>query len=401
MKHQRDPAMKIRITTRIRLTHRKTNSVIHFSSNASHNFILQQIKLRIYSDFVIRMRCRRLYGKMECRMDKIESQVLPVPPNMIASLRAGFDAVANQIVIIIIPIAIDLLLWLGPHLQVKTLVNNYLDSMAASAQINSIQAGDLISTSIDMMRMVAAHFNLLSLLRTIPVGIPSLEASRLPIEIPKGAPIFVDLANPLVAFCIAIGLLVTGLIAGSFYYNLVVQVSINGKIELKKVISNWMWSSIQILSLALALLTIFILISVPSSCVISAIGLIGIPLGQFAFFIYFGVILWLAFPLLFSAHGIFLNHNNALVSVRRSMVLTRMTITSTLLFFLLILAISEGLDLLWRVPPETSWLTLVGVGGHAFITSALLAASFIYYRDADIWTQQTLRLLKSTVEKAD
>jgi hypothetical protein len=49
---------------------------------------------------------------MKCRMDKIESQVMPVPPNMIAALRAGFDAVANKIVIILIPIAIDLLLWL-------------------------------------------------------------------------------------------------------------------------------------------------------------------------------------------------------------------------------------------------------------------------------------------------
>jgi hypothetical protein len=248
---------------------------------------------------------------------------------------------------------------------------------------------------MDMMRTVASHFNLLSLLRTIPVGIPSLMASRLPIEIPIGSPVFVDVANPLVVFSLAIGLLVTGLIAGSFYYNLVVQVSINGKIELKKVVKNWVWSSLQILSLALALLIIFVLISVPSTCVISAIALIGIPLGQFAIFLYFGVILWLAFPLLFSAHGIFMNHNNALVSVQRSMVLTRMTLPTTSLFFISILAISAGLDMLWRVPPESSWLTLVGVGGHAFITSALLAASFIYYRDADIWTQETLKLLKS------
>ena len=103
----------------------------------------------------------------------------------------------------------------------------------------------------------------------------------------------------------------------------------------------------------------------------------------------------MAFPLLFSAHGIYVNHLGALVSVQRSMVMTRMTLPTTALFILSIFAISEGLDILWRVPPENSWLTLVGVGGHAFITSALLAASFIYYRDADIWTQETLRILKS------
>jgi hypothetical protein len=271
--------------------------------------------------------------------------------------------------------------------------------MAASAQINSIQSGDVISTSIELLRTVASHFNLLSLLRTIPVGIPSLMAFRLPVDIPVGSPVLVDLTNPLVVFILAIGLLVIGLVAGSFFYNIVVQVSLNGKIEMRNVVKNWVWSSLQILSLAMALLIIFILISVPSSCVISAIALIGVPIGQFAFFIYFGVIIWLAFPLLFSAHGIFTNHNNALVSVQRSMVLTRMTLPTTSLFFLSILAISEGLDVLWRVPPESSWLTLIGVGGHAFITSALLAASFIYYRDADTWAQETLRSLKSHREK--
>ena len=163
---------------------------------------------------------------MECRMDKIESQVMPVPPNMITSLRAGFDAIANQVVIILIPISIDLLLWFGPHFQIKTLVNNYLDRIVASTQINSTQTGDLISTSFELLRAVATQFNLVSLLRTFPVGIPSLMASRSPTVTPNGSPLFIDLSNPIIIFCLAIGLLVVGLTAGSFYYNLVVHVSL-------------------------------------------------------------------------------------------------------------------------------------------------------------------------------
>jgi len=54
--------------------------------------------------------------------------------------------------------------------------------------------------------------------------------------------------------------------------------------------------------------------------------------------------------------------------------------------------------MLWKAPPVTSWLTLVGVGGHAFISTALLAASFVYYRDADHWVQETLALVKSQKE---
>lgn len=332
---------------------------------------------------------------MECRMNKIETQIMPAPPNTITSLRAGFDAVANKILIIAIPITIDLILWLGPHLRVKTLINNALNLMVSSTDLSSVQSGDALSTSIDAIRTVAEQLNLLSLLRTIPVGIPSLMAARSPVEIPNGTPRFFDITNLFGATGIAIGLMLVGLILGCLYYILIGQIALQRRVNLNYLIKNWSWTSVQVISLALALLILFIGISVPFSCAISALALFGLPLGQFAIFLYIGVILWLVFPLLFAAHGIFVNHNNALTSVQRSMVLTRMTLPTTSLFILIILVISEGLDMLWRVPPEKSWLTLVGLSGHAFISSALLAASFIYYRDADHWTQETLKMLKT------
>jgi hypothetical protein len=332
---------------------------------------------------------------MECRMDKIESQIIPAPPNTISSLRAGFDAVANQIAIILIPVVIDLFFWLGPHFRVNSLVNRVINSLSIPSEMSTIQSKEVLSTSVEVLKTAAEQFNLLSLLRTIPVGIPSLMAARLPVKTPGGVPTFFDITNLFAVIGIVIGMIILGLVIGCIYYILVGQIALHGKIDLKNFIKNWSWSSVQVLSLAFALLIIFILISIPSSCVISALTLFGLPLGQFAIFLYIGLLLWLAFPLLLSAHGIFVNHNNALVSVQRSMMLTRMTLPSTSLFILSILVISEGFDLLWRVPAETSWLTIVGVGGHAFITSALLAASFVYYRDADHWTQETLRMLKS------
>jgi hypothetical protein len=223
-------------------------------------------------------------------------------------------------------------------------------------------------------------------------------ASQWPSEIPNGLPIILEITSPVGAIIIAVLLLVLGLVVGCFYYNLVVQVALHEKIELDQVFKNWSWNSIQVISLTLALVILFIIISIPSSCALSAIALFGLPLGQFAIFLYIGILLWLAVPLVFSAHGIFVNHNNALVSAQKSMIITRMTLPTTSLFILIILVISEGLNMLWKTPPVTSWLTLVGVAGHAFISTALLAASFVYYKDADHWVQETLRLVKSQKE---
>jgi hypothetical protein len=41
-------------------------------------------------------------------------------------------------------------------------------------------------------------------------------------------------------------------------------------------------------------------------------------------------------------------------------------------------------------------MTLVGIAGHAFITTAILAASFVYYRDMNIWLQTVFEKWQKT-----
>jgi hypothetical protein len=41
-------------------------------------------------------------------------------------------------------------------------------------------------------------------------------------------------------------------------------------------------------------------------------------------------------------------------------------------------------------------MTLLGIFGHSFVTTALLAASFIYYRDMSAWLQIVLERLRSS-----
>ena len=64
--------------------------------------------------------------------------------------------------------------------------------------------------------------------------------------------------------------------------------------------------------------------------------------------------------------------------------------------------LSQGLDYLWNVPPNDSWVILVGIFGHAFIATALLSASFVYYRDMTVWLQtvsERLQQLKTPTQR--
>ena len=77
--------------------------------------------------------------------------------------------------------------------------------------------------------------------------------------------------------------------------------------------------------------------------------------------------------------------------------MARFTLPTSSLFVLSVLLIAYGLNFLWNIPSSDSWMALVGIAGHAFITTSLLAASFIYYRDMQAWLQIVLDRLKENM----
>jgi hypothetical protein len=185
--------------------------------------------------------------------------------------------------------------------------------------------------------------------------------------------------------------LVAGLAAGALYYLAVSQASLDGKLDWSEVFSQWRWAAAQVYLLALFLGGLLVLVSLPLGCILSA-GVFGtLPFGQFGLLLAGGLFVWAVFPLLLCAHGIFIYKHRMWISLSLGARLTRMTMLRTTMLFVAIFLISQGLDTLWRVPAEASWLSFVGVVGHGFVATSLLAASFIYYRDATRWIQRLVQ----------
>jgi hypothetical protein len=209
--------------------------------------------------------------------------------------------------------------------------------------------------------------------------------SILPLKIPYGDPIMLDIKSFGAMLVLFILLSVAGLILGTLYFSIVSQAALSGEINWRQQLIQWPRSSVQTTLLTLAWAVLIIGISLPASCVISVVALMGIAMGQCAVLVYSGLLIWTIFPLLFSPHGIFVSKDKAWTSIKRGFRITRMTLPATSLFFLSIFLLTQLLDLLWRIPPEDSWLMFIGVAGHAFVATGFLAASFIYYDQADKW----------------
>jgi hypothetical protein len=166
------------------------------------------------------------------------------------------------------------------------------------------------------------------------------------------------------------------------------------QIDWGQALMQWPWASFQVVLLALFWAVLLMAVSLPVSCLLPFIAMGGPTAGRIGLFLFGLLLLWLLFPLLLSPHGIFLNGRKMWASVQDGFRLTRVTYPYTMLLFIMILVLSQGLNLLWTLPPASSWLALVGIFGHAFVATGLLAATLIYYREATRWMQRVQQQIK-------
>lgn len=321
--------------------------------------------------------------------------MLPPAPNLIGAIRSGFDAVTNQILLILFPIFLDLLLWFGPRIKLTGLINSFAKELFLVSTSQDPGMADLLQPILEIWSQTAEKFNMLAMLRSYPVGVTSLLVADLPLSSPVGSTGTFEIGSLGGVFLTFIIISLVGILCGTLYFMLVAQAAILGDISWQQVFSELPWTSLQVVLLAF-LWTIFILaITIPGSFLFSLVILSGISYVNCAVFIFAGVVFWLILPLVFSPHGIVLNQESFLKSVKTSVNLSRRTLPSTVLFILAAFLLSKGLDILWRKPLElggNSWLTLVGILGHAFVTTGLLASSFVFYRDALRWMREMVKI---------
>jgi hypothetical protein len=318
-----------------------------------------------------------------------EQTKLPPPPHLISSFAAGFNAIANHVTVILIPILVDVFLWLGPHLQVKQLMLSLLKQTQSAQLPIQVQNIPNLATVQQMYSDFFSRFNLFAGLRTFPVGSSSLMSTRLPAETPLGAPASYDLSSIFSTAGWVLLILVVGWLLGSFYFYFVSSAALTLPRRL------FLPATFQVLVLCAFWLTMVFLAGTPILLILSVTTMISPFLGQTLMFLLVLAALWLlVLPIFFSPHGIFAYQQSAMTAIRNSVRLMRYTVPTSGLFLLGIILIGQGLDYLWRTPPETSWWTLVGIAGHAFVSTALLAASFVYYRDVNVWLTAVMEQLK-------
>lgn len=313
--------------------------------------------------------------------------ILPEPPNVLKSIRTGFDAITKHLILLLFPLGLDLLLWFGPHIQVRSLIEQLILEMNEVSQAFPADFAQLVQEGEALWSVAAERVNLLVVLRSLPVGIFSLLTSILPIKNPLGSPLFWDVPDLGSAFILTLLVFTIGLVLGGLYFSAVRQAAIFDEVKWRVILKDWPRVSLQSFLLSLMWALFFMAVLVVGSCAATGMTFLSVTLGQIAIILFGIICFWLLFPLFFSPHGIYVQGEKAWTSLVTSIRLTNLTFVRTSLFIMLAILVNQGLNMVWQIAPEESWLMMISILGHAFVTTGMLAASFVYYKDITRWVE--------------
>jgi len=177
-----------------------------------------------------------------------------------------------------------------------------------------------------------------------------------------------------------------GLFLTAAFYTLVALAVSKGTPEMKQLNAmQWVkWVLVSWLRLiALVLLFIFIvmILFIPLVIVGSILFMINATLGTIALLTGAFLVSWVIIALSMAPVGIVLNGRPLLSAVVESLRMVQAYLPSVVYLLFAVLLIGTLLDGLLFAVENGTWLTLVNILGHAFVSTALVAAIFIFYRD--------------------
>lgn len=312
-------------------------------------------------------------------------------PGVIKCLVEGCNLVANKAFLLLCPVLLDLFLLFGPKLRVESfsrpVFDTFINQLMKSAANAPSRQIELIK---DVLSQALSTVNLFGFLQTYPVGVSVIFASA-GNSTPLGTAPEIQVTSALLIIALVALFIILGVVLGTVYFSITgAAAKDNGKFS-------WKVFGSQLLNTILFYIALIILIAiivVPISCLMTLIFMTVPLLYQLMLILIVMIGCWIMIPLFYIPHGIFMKNLDFPNAIKESFKMASWSSPITIRFILLSLIFSFGLDMIWTIPAQSSWLILFSIFGHAFITTALIASSFILYRELGKWQKENRSFLE-------
>ncbi|MCB9148925.1 MAG: hypothetical protein H6641_09205 [Caldilineaceae bacterium] len=303
---------------------------------------------------------------------------------VIESLSAGYRLVGYRLYLLVVPVVLDLILWLAPRLSVENLFGRLAEFYTSMAQTESL-SGDMVTLTQQaaaLIEQAGRGSNLVHMLVSSSLlHVPSLMITLEPMA---DAQVY-EVRNPLLMVGLFAGFALLSLLFGVLYLGMLARYLPIGQGEKGDSLGRLFYVSGRrwLLTLLYTFLVGFAFFAVytPAILGISLIMLLIPALGSGLIFLLGGLTFVVYFYLYFAVIGFIVDDLSIFDAVMRSMRLVRHNFWSTLGFIIMLNFISIGFSLLLgSVAAQQPYGTLVAIVVNAYIGTGLAMAILVFYR---------------------
>jgi hypothetical protein len=310
------------------------------------------------------------------------------PTGVIETLSAGYAAVNRQPWVLLLPIFLNLFLWLGPHVSYSPLVGPVVtDASEWTRQVAfgprrglRDSAGLDVSNGIEQSRqwLIARgdDTNGFEALAWGPLGLPSIDA--LPNTTDEVA--FVNGWGDGVALLVAcVGL---SLLLGGWFYGGLAGASSGQDGSPLGAFRKVPQAVVYVLGLLVVLCGAAILFGVPVVLLIGFTAVVSPPVAVLGSMLLLAGLLFASVHLFFSIPAIFVSGAAPLLAIQRSVGLVRKHLWPSVALILLTWLILAGMARVWEVLAsqlQSPFGVILGILGNAYVASGLIAAGMVFY----------------------
>jgi hypothetical protein len=326
--------------------------------------------------------------------------------------------------VILIPILLDTVLWLGPRASIQDLVQETVDTLGVElAEIQTEDMDELFQAFRTALEEAATRYNALSTLRVGMLGLPSLiiwgganltspslyESLWVSFLRLTGMPdLLISVSDagfinvPVWQIqrqgswlLLNIGLFALGILIGCIYMTSIAW-SLGNKEERAPFWPRmWKLSGRFVLFWVLRAIVLTVL-GIPFILAFAVMSAINTGLAILFTSVALGVATWLSFYGTFIVAALVMNDASVWHAVWNSISVVLRNFWSTLWLFVLINLIGGGLTLLWQQLSQGAWWTWIAIVGNAYIGTSLVTASLLFYQDRYTRWQEALAELRAT-----
>ena len=303
---------------------------------------------------------------------------------IIEALSAGLDAALRHPWLLLIPVLLDLFLWVGPRVQAPALYRSFEPALSqVTTTMTSSEARFAAQELSKAVEQFFTQYNLFAWLSAGLIGVPVVNGGiDATLKLVTGSLPTLWRVDSFDGYLLVFVLLtMVGLFISALFW-----------IMLGNYVRGEPWQAVRWLRLSFELWKQLLLLMIvvvglafisifPLSMVMFTLSAFSAGLASFVPLLYVAVAAWIVLMCMFTPHGLVLYHLPVSRAVSTSIMIVRANFTSAAGLAVIAIAISIGMGLIWEELAADSWLRLIAMAGNAIIGTGLIVASLLFYQN--------------------